>query len=580
MEGIKEISQALLASWCEGLYRHQVRGTGDARTDGAFICPSCGMLHGRSMDAIYPFMTMYRITGDGKWLDASVSLFDWAECVVSNPDGSYDNDIDSHWRGITVFALTAMMDTLMHDGKVIPDGFRERIEKRALSAASYLASHDEYKRNNINYPISIALALYLAGTYFSDDALLRKSAEYKDLIYTAVTENNLLFGEGIPREKISERGCRSVDIGYNTEESLPAIVRLAAASKDDDLLELSIRLFKAHLSFALPDGGWDNSFGTRSFKWTYWGSRTSDGAAAALLYLSRYDSSFGLAALRNLSLMRDCTHDNLLYGGPDLYVAGESACIHHTFTHAKIPAFIINEGLFPDIDMQAEPVASYVRHFPEIDTYRIETKGFSATATGYDWKYMKGGHASGGTLTMLHGRNLGSMLVSGMAEYSIKEANNQQIPSWRVKHECLALRVEDGPFSSLYCLSSKIGQTGSMISVEGVLCDIDGNPSEAKYRFSYAFSDDDVLIECVRDSGKLIMPVISRESENVIIQGNRLSFERGFDIIMDKGSFSLPYGLKRIFNLVPGFQALRIDIADNALIRIVRRKSEQDCQVL
>ena len=34
---------------------------------------------------------------------------------------------------------------------------------------------------------------------------------------------------------------------------------------------------ETHLEFMLPDGAWDNSWGTRSFKWTYWGGRTSDG---------------------------------------------------------------------------------------------------------------------------------------------------------------------------------------------------------------------------------------------------------------------------------------------------------------
>jgi hypothetical protein len=28
-----------------------------------------------------------------------------------------------------------------------------------------------------------------------------------------------------------------------------------------------------HLEFMLHDGAWDNSWGTRNFKWTYWGNR-------------------------------------------------------------------------------------------------------------------------------------------------------------------------------------------------------------------------------------------------------------------------------------------------------------------
>ena len=33
---------------------------------------------------------------------------------------------------------------------------------------------------------------------------------------------------------------------------------------------------KKHLEFMLPDGAWDNSWGTRSFKWTYWGVKSSN----------------------------------------------------------------------------------------------------------------------------------------------------------------------------------------------------------------------------------------------------------------------------------------------------------------
>ena len=46
---------------------------------------------------------------------------------------------------------------------------------------------------------------------------------------------------------------------------------------DRELLSIVERSMNTHLEFMLPDGAWDNSWGTRSFKWTYWGGRTSDG---------------------------------------------------------------------------------------------------------------------------------------------------------------------------------------------------------------------------------------------------------------------------------------------------------------
>ena len=63
--------------------------------------------------------------------------------------------------------------------------------------------------------------------------------------------------------------------------------------------------------FLLPNGAWDNSWGTRNYKWSYWGSRTSDGCFPALMLLADLDPSFREAAWRNLYLMAACTHGQL-----------------------------------------------------------------------------------------------------------------------------------------------------------------------------------------------------------------------------------------------------------------------------
>src|SRR6185312_5187331 len=37
----------LLQSWCDGLLKHQVTDIADPALHGAFLCPSCAMIHGR-----------------------------------------------------------------------------------------------------------------------------------------------------------------------------------------------------------------------------------------------------------------------------------------------------------------------------------------------------------------------------------------------------------------------------------------------------------------------------------------------------------------------------------------------------
>ena len=74
-----------------------------------------------------------------------------------------------------------------------------------------------------------------------------------------------------------------MDIGYNLEESLPSFLQYTVKTGNASLKEQVIRVLKRHLLFMLDDGGMDNSFGTRNYKWTYWGSRTSDGCVLGCL---------------------------------------------------------------------------------------------------------------------------------------------------------------------------------------------------------------------------------------------------------------------------------------------------------
>ena len=97
---------------------------------------------------------------------------------------------------------------------------------------------------------------------------------------------------------------------------------------------------KTHMEFMLPDGAWDNSWGSRNYKWSWWGSRTSDGCHPGFVLMPKFDPRFREVARRNLELMAACTHDGLLYGGPDYFAHGDLPCIHHTFTHAKALATV------------------------------------------------------------------------------------------------------------------------------------------------------------------------------------------------------------------------------------------------
>ena len=94
-------------------------------------------------------------------------------------------------------------------------------------------------------------------------------------------------------------------------------------------------------------------------------------------------------------LYKQCSQEGLLYGGPHYAAHGEEPCIHHTFCHAKVLASMLDCGKWSSRnELIPSEQAAPLMFYPEIDTWKISKGGFLGTVTGYDFEYMKGGHAS------------------------------------------------------------------------------------------------------------------------------------------------------------------------------------------
>lgn len=504
---------------------------------------------------------------------AAEQLFLWAEHNLSQADGSYFNDIDSDWKGTTVFNTIQLADCLLFHGGILSGEVRQLWKNRLELAAEFLCDFDELKKNNINYPISNALALYECGMIWNSGRYFKKAKELADLAREVITEDGLLAGEGIPHLKKSPRGCYPIDIGYNVEETLPSLALYASLSKDVYLLDLAEKGLRRHLDYMLQDGGWDNSFGTRNYKWTYWGSRTSDGCALGYLLLAGKNPEFGLAAERNLQLLRQCTVNGLLMGGPHYQSAGQGTCVHHTFTHAKVLAGILERHLCVEQKGETTLPRQRVgeRYDKETGSWIVNWPSMTATITSYDWEYLPGGHAGGGTLSLLYHSQAGMLLCSGVCQYMLKEPNNMQVPR-HVRHECLALRIEkrgeDGLlYSSLYEDCAQITREGNRFIVNGGLKDIHHRYAPGKhlqYRFCYQLEEHRLTVQAEFSEGCLICPVVSRKEEPVLFDDQenfvRIQKDHAVVTVRANGVLSLPYGTERIFNLIPGFQALRMEV--------------------
>ena len=572
-----EICLKLLKEWCEKLLELQIHGTGQPTLDGGILCPACARVHGRCFDAIYPFLYLADKYQDNRYLEGAKALFDWAENTVLREDGSYVNDTSGPWKGITVFSVIQLIEALEYHGHLLDYNTKNKWENRIRKAADFLCNFKEFEVCNVNYRITNSLAMALCGEFFDDNSYRKRSVELAEMAEKCISETGLLIGEGRPVDGVSKKGCRPVDIGYNMEESLPSFTQYAFYVGDEKKKKLALKALKIHLKFMLEDGGIDNSFGTRNYKWTYWGSRTSDGCLMAYLMASELESDLAFGAYKNLMLLEKCTKDGFLYGGPHMWEKGELPCIHHGFSHAKVLAGILDRGLETRFQDGILPRTKMEKpeYWKELDTYLIPGDGWTATVTGYDWEYLKlpGGHASGGTISLLRDQKAGLILCAGMSHYTLKEAANMQLPLFE-KHECITprLEVEDGGiyYSSMFDYGCKIYEENLedryYLHVKGNLKDENQNTLEnGTYEFHYEFHPKKLSV-CVKTtcSGTFVLPIISKRGEEVKQKGQNLCIEKNkknIQLEVLRGIMELPYGeTERIYNLVPGVEALKITI--------------------
>ncbi len=575
---MEKTCESLLRSWCGGLLKLQVRNQKEPGLRGGILCPSCGMIHGRCFDAIYPFLYLADRDGDEAYLEGARLLYEWAEQNVSRQDGSYVNDINSQWKGTTVFSVLGLAEALSLHGRVLGKETCERWKSRLERAADFLEGFKEFEVCNVNYRIACCLAMEVCADLLGKEKYRKRGRELARLAVSQLTGDGILAGEGRPVDGVSPRGCRPVDVGYNLEESLPAFFQYAVKTGDAPLREKLVRAWRRHLLFMLDDGAMDNSFGTRNYKWTYWGSRTSDGCGLGCLLAARWEPDLGAAAFKNLSLLSRCTFDGLLYGGPHLKDTGEPPCVHHTFTHAKALAGILDQGLwrrFRDGSLPRSRMkkAEYVR---ELDTLVIPGREYTATVTAYDWEYpgLPGGHPGGGTLSLLWHRQAGPVLCAGMSRYSLKEPYNMTLPR-RGNHRCITPRLElcqDGEvYSNMFdhtCgMEQEQGQGQFRVRVRGRLTDIHKKKHEnGEYQVFYLFEPDRVCVQAkVPPGARWILPLVSRQKEEAEAGERKVTVKRdgaAVTVARERGRITLPRGLERIYNLVPGVEALELDMEE------------------
>ena len=589
-EEFAALCRELTADWAQALLRLQVVDAARADDYGGILCPTRKIVHGRVGDTIYPFMHMARRTGDHRYIDASELLFRWMEGHVSQPDGSWLNEIKDSWKGTTVFTVIALCEAIRYHGDLMEPAFRRAMEDRLMKAGEFIYNTVNIDYGNINYPLSASYALSLLGT-IQDVPKYRERGKLLSRQATGFFSKTdaFVFGEGTPYYQSSPKGCFSVDLGYNVEETLPSLALYGLLNKDEELLAVVTRSLQTHLEFMLPDGGWDNSWGTRNYKWTYWGSRTSDGCQPAYALLSGRDARFARAAFKNASLLKEYTHEGLLYGGPHYLSHGVPPSVHHTFCHIKALTTVLDHGL-PEVragNAALPREGAYAsRFFADIQTWLISVGGYRATVTGYDREYkaMHAGHATGGALTMLWHERTGPLLCASMTAYQLIEAGNMQADNDPFSMP-LTPRIEVVTNGVAYLSCSDLAATMEMdggpkrirITVQGRLVNKDQqNPAvgAVPYRIEYIFSEDavEVRFECAHPQARVILPVISPGGEAQVWQGDHRMLVRKprASVLVNADKLVwLPPTDGRVFNFVPGLEAIPLSVSSGSVKMVI-----------
>ena len=527
-------------TWLEGLLRLQVEGRRDAAFDGNFLCPACAAFHGRAGDAVWPLTWQALTTGDRRCLARAEQVIAWAEANVIRADGSCVNDIGDSWRGITVFLQTSLGRTLLFAGDRLPSATRARWLDLFRRTTAWLKDGwmDAPKpaTPNINYRATYALAMEYARKILGDpDGAYRASGDRQAaLVLGAIGSDGLITGEARPLDYVSPRGFRAVDFGYNLEETLPSLCQWVELRGDDAARKRIRASAEAHLAFLLPDGAIDNSAGTRNCKWTYWGSRTSDGVLEVLSFLEREGhAEAGEYARRVVAQYERCTDPvrGLLAGGPHAAASGEPVCVHHTFCHLKMMP-VWRESGWANGACRELPRKDGVTRYPTDGVSVVRTGAWRATCWASDLiPASTAGNAFGSaTVTLLHHEAYGPVFAQSALEWRAVERRNMQEPRLR-KNDVLTVQAwsADGTRATGFDDEAKgevtEGADGIRFATRARLCRR-GEPPGDEVRLDWTFAPGGVTLEATADAACVLrLPLVGGKDRTLAVAGNEATVD-------------------------------------------------------
>ncbi len=534
----------LMKNWCDTLLESQL-DMNNPLLDGALLCPACAVVHGRCADMVLPLVLLYKETGEEKYLTAAKRLVDWTERNTLAPNGAYRNDLANRWYGTGMFFNLSLGETLHRFGDIIDRETFDKWDKIFRRGAKAAIGWCEKVVPHINYNAGAAAMFAFAYNYTGEQEFSEQAKSQEQFCRAHFDSEGLFFGEGKPLDGSTPKGCRFVDMGYNLEESIPLLVLHALWLDDNEKISYYTERALDHLGFLLPDGAIDNSWGTRQNKWTYWGSRTSDGMHEGLVYLAKDNPVIAKAIKRNVELLEACTADGRLYGGPMYRSAGEPACIHHAFDHAKSLAVLYLEmgDEFDGCDTALLPrEIDGVKAYQNGQLYTVTRGEFTATVNACDTHIYESSETGGGAISMLWSKRYGAVMAATPHKFVTTEPYNMQIQRNASDELCFTARIGDSDLDKTVALTA-----------DGY--NITAKSENSGFKIKYTFEDNAVGIAVLSNvDTQYVLPIISNSGDSVELNTDEVILNGMLSVAFDGECSIDPADEKRHFHPVGGFQ--------------------------
>jgi len=587
--------KSTLLALCDALLTTQLNDPSDPNF-GALVCPSTNPeihpLHSRVAESVYPFTIAYKLTGKVKYRDAAIKLGNWLITIQETTGKKaggwsevWPDPEQKGWFGTTTDQLISMAGAFPI---LKPFLSAAEIEKWNLSmhrAAEFVMKNFPVK-SNINYNPTGAATLILAYQTIDHPKqswMLKADSLMNTYTLNFVDKQNFLIGEGF-----------GIDEGYNIAQSIGYIALYAILKNDMRIKKIAADMLKTHYLFVYPNGSVDNSWGTRSFKWSYEsGTKTAPGVYFSFALLADMDPKFDAAGLKCLEyLNQKCMKDGWIVYGPHSknHESSSPTCNYSTFARAQSIALAIEYGSMPTTKSSFPAQENnWLKFFPDMNVAVIKTDKIMATVSAYGEirRYPRPSVCRGGSITNLwvegFGEN-GYMQSSSTASY--KRIEPMHMP---IEKDLLPLtpRIEFNTDSAYY---SNIFEDAAMmtadteadnikVSTSGDMKTIKGKKSKVNFNLAHRFYADyltkEITVKGESRAFRLIEPIVNdpgikfylKNESTVIIKTSASKTEWELSVTGSTVPFHISLGTdtEKYWCPFPGVEAFPVIISFNTV---------------